>query len=85
MDKKTLVTGLVGLVLFVVCLALMNRIENPPETKEQELERLIRSIMTDSFTKSIHGEMRLVVMMLTKWYWREGQMEFMFASRKFWG
>ena len=41
MDKKTLVTTLVGLVLFVRFLALMNRIHHPPQTKEQELERLI--------------------------------------------
>ena len=41
MDKKTLVTTLVGLVLFVGFLALMNRIHHPPQTKEQELERLI--------------------------------------------
>ena len=41
MDKKTLVTTLVGLVLFVGVLALMNRIHHPPQTKEQELERLI--------------------------------------------
>ena len=41
MDKKTLLTTLVGLVLFVGFLALMNRIHHPPQTKEQKLERLI--------------------------------------------